>query len=152
MLVNKSLRMLNYLLANVFLAEISSEIYLILFQYVFMIEVLVCFYKVAAINCLVCHFCPKKGVSGWAEAKKFGFFEKKKYIYILSVGYLTCSAKQLVKYMLFELHQYIIKIKVKKFVYVPQFLCIFICVTCIYYLCLYSSVFIYIKILINTHK
>ena len=31
MLVNKSLRMLNYLLANVFLAEISSEIYLILF-------------------------------------------------------------------------------------------------------------------------
>ena len=58
-----------------------------------MIEVLVCFYKrwLQSIVWFVI-FALKNGVSGWAEAKKFGFFEKKN-IYILSVGYLTCSAK-----------------------------------------------------------
>lgn len=41
-----------------------------------MIGVLVCFiYKVAAINCLVCHFNPKKW-GGWMGGSKFGFFEK----------------------------------------------------------------------------
>ena len=50
-----------------------------------MIEVLVCFYKrwLQSIVWFVI-FALKNGVSGWAEAKKFGFFEKKIYIYIVS--------------------------------------------------------------------
>ena len=35
------------------------------------------------------------------------------------------------------------KIKVKEFVFIPLFPCIFICIICIYYVCLYLSVLIY---------
>ena len=53
-----------------------------------------------SINCLVCvSFAPKNGAGWQAEAKKFGFFEKKKTKHILPVSYQTCSAKQ----MLFQL-------------------------------------------------
>ena len=53
-----------------------------------------------SINCLVhISFDLKTGVSGWVEAKNVKNFLKKRNIPILPVGYLTCSAKQ----MLFQL-------------------------------------------------
>ena len=95
--------------------------------------------KAQSIKCLVhISFALKNIAGGRVEGKKFGFYEKK---HILPVGYLTCFAKYL--NICSSNYQYIIRIK-KKFVYVPLFLCIFICVICIYYLCLYLSVFIYL--------
>ena len=74
-----------------------------------------------SINYLVCvSFAPKNGAGWQAEAKKFGFFEKKQNIYCQSVTEHVllnrCSSN----------YQYIIKIKVKKFVFIPLFLGIYI--------------------------
>ena len=83
-----------------------------------------------SVNCLVrVSFALKNGANG-RKRKSPDFLNKKTYI--LPGGYLTCSAIK----MLFQLpicHQN--KIKVRKFVFIRLFLCIFICVICIYYVC-----------------
>ena len=61
----------------------------------------------------------------------------------LPVGYLTCLLN-----ICSSNYQYIIKIKVKKFVYVTLFLCIFICVTCIIYVFVFICIYLHTKIII----
>ena len=90
-----------------------------------------------SINCLVCvSFAPKNGAGWQAEAKKLGFFEKKKQnIYCQSV------TKHVLLNRCSSNYQYIIKIKVKKFVFIPLFLGIYILLC--YYLFYLSVLFFY---------
>ena len=77
------------------------------------------------------------GRAGRRKQKSSEFLKK-----IYAVGYLTSSAKQ----MLFQppvCHQ----IKVKELVFIVLFLCVFICIICTYYVCLY---FIYLYLFTNT--
>ena len=86
-----------------------------------------------------CHFCHKK----WdelAEAKKLGFFEKKRKTYAYCESWLANIFWQIDPLSIFNVSA---KQKVKEFVFTPLFLGKFICIICINYVCLYLSIFIY---------
>ena len=97
-------------------------------------------------NCQGCNqlfglhqFVIKNGVGRWVEAKKFGIFVKN--ICLLPVGYLTCSAKQ----MLFQPPMYQ-QNKVEGVCFYPV-ICVYIYLYYLYvYVCLY---FIYLYLFTN---
>ena len=101
----------------------------------------------AAINCLVCvSFASiKNGPGGQVEAKKFKIFVKN--INLLPVDYLTSSAKQ----MLFQHHKCVSKVKVKEFVFILLFLCIFICIICMSSLCILYVCILFICLYLRIH-
>ena len=79
------------------------------------------------------------GPVGQSEAKKFGFFEK--YIYIYT--YCLSFTKHILLNRCSSNYQYITKIKVKTFVFILIFLCIFVLSV---YLCGFSFISIYLHI------
>ena len=100
---------------------------------------------IALISCFGLDICPlgrnqlivwfvsvwpsKMGQTGGRKQKSLSFFLIKKHTYCQPVTWHIllnrCSSN----------YQYIIKIKVKKFVFIPLVLCVIICVTYICYVC-----------------
>ena len=72
-------------------------------------------------------------LAGEQKQKSFNFLKKKTKTY----AYCQLVTQQVLLNRYSFNHQCISKIKVKEFVFIPLFLCIFICIICTHYVCLY---------------